>query len=127
MSSKTESTHISLEINQTCPICTEDYPLNEFQVPLSCNHSFCSSCLKQYLTVKISSNSTFLVHNPDARRSSHQISLKEFLRQKYTLNIVNSSSEKSFLILSLRQFQIKISWKFERKSLLFARHFSESQ
>jgi len=49
-----------------CPICTEDYPLNEIQTPLSCKHSFCSSCLKQYLTVKIHSNQILNISCPQS-------------------------------------------------------------
>jgi len=50
----------------SCPICTEDYPVSQILTPLPCKHYFCSTCLKEYLAVKINSNQVLDIPCPQA-------------------------------------------------------------
>ena len=50
----------------SCPICTEDYPITDLQTLLPCKHHFCSACLKEYLAVKINSNQVLNISCPQS-------------------------------------------------------------
>jgi hypothetical protein len=72
-------------INSECSICYDDVEKNNL-IKTNCNHTYCISCFKQYLSIK--SNDTFVnnISCPYCRQHIHCLSLNDEEEIKFIKN-----------------------------------------
>ena len=96
------SVTIDIERQQpaTCPICLGDYPLDELRSCLKCKHSFCQTCLTEYLNVKVNNNEVLDILCP-------QSGCQELFTKKSVKGILTREQYKRYQDLVIKKMDLK--------------------